>query len=180
MILGERIRLRAVEHSDLEKFVAWLNDPQVSAGLMQIIPMSQTDEERWFESMVKRPLEEHPLAIEVCDADGWKMIGDLGLMDFNWRNRSAEVGIFIGEKQLWNHGYGSEAMTLMLRHAFNSLNLNRVMLRVFETNPRAIRSYEKVGFVLEGRLRQAEYRNGRYLDVLVMSVLRSEWKDEAG
>jgi len=66
---------------------------------------------------------------------------------------------------------------LLLRHGFLTLNLNRVFLRVFETNPRAIRSYEKAGFIHEGRLRQAEFRDGQYVDILLMSVLRSEWED---
>ncbi len=68
-------------------------------------------------------------------------------------------------------------MSLLLRHAFNTLNLNRVGLRVYETNPRAIQSYRKAGFVEEGRLRQEEYRNGEYIDVICMSILRSEWQD---
>jgi len=144
-------------------------------------PLSQADEEQWYEQMRTRPIEEHPLSLEVRVQDGdqekWKLIGDLGLMDFDWRNRSVEVGIFIGEKQLWNQGYGSEAMALMLRPVFKTLNINRVMLRVYETNQRAIRAYEKVGFVHEGRLRQAEHRNGEYIDVLFMSVLRNEWKE---
>jgi diamine N-acetyltransferase len=177
MIVGKRIRLRAIDRPDLSFFAAWLDDPEVTAGLMHIIPMSLTDEERWFNSMIERPLDEHPLAIDVREEGGWKLIGDIGLAGIDARNRAAEVGIFIGDKRFWNQGYGSEAMTLMLRHAFQSLNLHRVMLRVYDTNPRAIRAYEKVGFIHEGRLRQAEYRFGRYIDVLVMSVLKDEWKE---
>jgi hypothetical protein len=81
------------------------------------------------------------------------------------------VGIFIGEKTLWNKGYGTEAMRLLLRHGFETLNLNRICLRVFETNPRAVRSYEKAGFMLEGRERQGMYKDGQYIDVLMMSIL---------
>jgi RimJ/RimL family protein N-acetyltransferase len=88
------------------------------------------------------------------------------------------VGIFIGDKDYWNQGYGSDAMQLLLKYGFNSLNLNRIYLHVFDTNPRAIRAYEKVGFVLEGRLRQDIFLNGSYVDVLMMSVLRSEWTTE--
>jgi RimJ/RimL family protein N-acetyltransferase len=87
------------------------------------------------------------------------------------------LGIFIGDKRYWNKGYGTEVMRLLLRHGFSTLNLNRVFLRVFETNPRAIRSYEKAGFVFEGRMRQAEFIDGKYCDVILMSVLRSEWKE---
>jgi RimJ/RimL family protein N-acetyltransferase len=126
--------------------------------------------------MLKRPPDERPLVIEISEGDGWRMIGNLSLLNIDWRNRSAEVGIFIGDKSCWNQGYGTEAMKLMLRHAFEMLNLNRVYLRVYETNPRAIRAYQKAGYVVEGRDRQGEYRNGKYWDVIRMSVLRKEWK----
>jgi RimJ/RimL family protein N-acetyltransferase len=66
-------------------------------------------------------------------------------------------------------------MRLLLKHGFETLNLHRIFLRVYETNPRAIRTYEKVGFVHEGRMRQALYRQGQYHDILLMSVLRPEW-----
>jgi RimJ/RimL family protein N-acetyltransferase len=66
-------------------------------------------------------------------------------------------------------------MTLLLKHGFEILNLNRIMLQVYEDNPRAIRCYEKVGYKHEGRLRQARYWNGEYLDILIMSVLKEEW-----
>ena len=125
--------------------------------------------------MLKRPVDEQPLAIEVQQDGGWCIVGNCGLFNIDWRCRSAEVGIFIGEKGLWNQGYGSEAMRLLLKHGFETLNLNRISLDVYETNPRAIRAYEKAGYVLEGRKRQAMVKNGRYIDVLLMSVLRSEW-----
>ena len=66
----------------------------------------------------------------------------------------------------------------MLIHGFETLNLNRIYLYVFETNLRAIHVYEKLGFATEGRLRQAIYRNGRYSDALLMSMLRSEWNSK--
>lgn len=179
MIYGKRIRLRAVEQNDLPKFVAWLNDAEVTAGLSMYLPLAPADEEAWYIGMRQRPPEERPLVIEVRDDENWRMIGNIGLLNLDSRIRSCEVGIFIGEKSLWNQGYGTEAMQLILRHAFNTLNLNRVFLRVHETNPRAVRAYEKAGFVLEGRERQGQYSNGQYYDVLHMSVLRSEWKDEA-
>lgn len=81
----------------------------------------------------------------------------------------------IGDKSAWNQGCGSEATHLMLQHGFENLNLHRIYLRVYQNNPRAIRAYEKVGYIHEGRMRQAIYKNGKFEDVLLMSVLRSEW-----
>ena len=84
--------------------------------------------------------------------------------------------ITIGENDAWGKGYGTEATDLMLAHAFTRLALHRVALMVFEFNPRAIRSYEKCGFVVEGRARQAIVRDGRFWDEIHMSVLAEEWE----
>jgi RimJ/RimL family protein N-acetyltransferase len=178
MIFGERVRLRAVEHDDLPRFVAWLNDPEVLEGLAVFLPLSQAGEERWYQNMLESPPAEHPLVIEVRREDGWMPVGNCGLHKIDPKNREAEVGIFIGEKSCWNQGYGTDAMRLMLEHAFRTLNLHRVFLRVMEPNRRAVRCYEKVGFVHEGRMRQAEYKHGEYLDVLLMSVLQQEWLEK--
>ncbi len=176
MIYGERIRLRAVEREDIPRFVEWLNDPEVIAGLTINLPMASWDETRWFENLSNRSPEQRPLSIEVKTPDGgWKHIGNVGLEGIEWMNRSAGFGIFIGEKALWNQGYGTEATRLMMKHGFETLNLNRIFLHVYENNPRAIRAYEKVGFVKEGVLREARYLNGVYINVLLMSILRSEW-----
>jgi RimJ/RimL family protein N-acetyltransferase len=175
MIYGERIRLRGVEREDLPKFVEWLNDPEIIENLVMVLPMSTAEEDRWFEKLADRPPEERPLVIEMKTEQGWRMIGNSDFHNIEWKNRSAEVGIVIGDKSVWNQGYGTEAMRLLVRHGFGTLNLNRIYLRVYEPNKRAIHAYEKAGFVLEGSLRQARYKNGLYQDEFIMSVLRSEW-----
>jgi RimJ/RimL family protein N-acetyltransferase len=180
MIYGERIRLRGVEREDLPKFVEWLNDPEIIENLVMVLPMSTAEEDRWFEKLADRPPEERPLVIEMKTEQGWRMIGNSDFHNIEWKNRSAEVGIVIGDKSVWDQGYGTEAMRLLVRHGFGTLNLNRIYLRVYEPNKRAIRAYEKAGFLLEGRLRQARYKNGQYQDEFIMSVLRSEWDARRG
>jgi len=175
VIHGERVRLRAAEREDLKKFHEWVNDPEVTRGLGLYLPMSMTDEENWFNGVAQRDPNEKPLVIEVRDHEFWRMIGNSGIFGIEWVNRSGELGILIGEKSEWNKGYGTEAMTLLQRHCFETLNLNRVFLRVYADNVRAVRSYEKAGFVYEGRMREGVYKNGKYDDVIFMSVLRSEW-----
>lgn len=175
MIYGKRIRLRAVERESVGKFYEWVNDPEVTRGLALYLPMSMQDEENWFDGLSKRDPNERPLSIEIRKGKSWKLIGNCGVFGIEFANRSAELGIIIGEKSEWDKGYGAEAMTLLLRHGFETLNLHRLFLRVYADNVRAVRSYEKAGFVLEGRLREAVYKHGKYDDVLIMSVLRSEW-----
>jgi diamine N-acetyltransferase len=182
MIYGKRIRLRAVEHNDLPTFLKWVNDSEVKQGISVYLPLSMADEEDWFAGERKRLPEEHNLVIEIRPAtqdeeEGtWMVIGECGFFNYDQRNRSAEFGIMIGEKSYWNQGYGTEAVRLLMQLGFTTLNLNRIYLRVLENNPRAIRAYEKAGFTYEGRQRQAEFKDGRYLDLLVMSILRAEYK----
>jgi len=177
MIYAHRIRLRKATRTDLPDFVRWLNDPEVRQGISLYLPISPEEEDRWFENMLERPIEEQPLVIEMREGEDWRLIGNCGLFQFNYRSRSAEFGIVIGDKTVWNQGYGTEATRLVLRHAFHTLNLYRVFLRVLANNPRARRAYEKAGFTLEGTLRQAEFMDGAYIDVHLMSVLRPEWKE---
>ncbi len=176
MLFGKRLRLRAIEKEDLPRFVAWLNDPEVTRHLVFHAPMSLLQEEKWHERVLQQDSAEQPLVIERDAAEGWTPIGNISLMSIDWVNRSTELGIFIGEKAFWNQGYGGEAIELMLRFGFDNLNLNRIFLRVDETNLGGIHCYEHAGFILEGRQRQAKFEDGQYIDLLQMSVLRSEWQ----
>ena len=177
MIISETVRLRAIERQDLPLFVAWLNDPEVRQHLLVNIPLSLAQEDGWFDRMLARPLEEQPLGIEVRTPEGWRLVGNCSFFDLDWRNRCCEIGIFIGDQEYWGRGYGTQVMRLMLKYGFNTLNLNRVYLRVYESNPRGIKCYEKAGFRHEGRLRQAIFQDGRYIDLLMMSVIRFEWSE---
>lgn len=178
MLTDGVIRLRAIEREDLPRFVAWLNDPETRSNLEMVSPLSMAQEERWFENMLARPPAEQPLVIETRMGKQWKMLGNCSLFNIDQHERSAELGIFIGEKDFWNKGIGTRAVRLLLRHAFLDLNLNRVFLRVYETNPRGARCYEKAGLKHEGRMRQARYRQGKYVDVLLMAALKDEWLAE--
>ncbi len=176
MITGNQLRLRAIEREDIPRFVHWLNDRDVTCFLLLNSPLSTAMEEKWFERQLTIPPNEgQVLAIEVLQESQWVHIGNTGLHNVDPVSRSAEFGIFIGEKEYWNKGFGSEAVRLTLKHGFEDLNLNRIYLNVYANNPRAIKAYEKSGFVREGVLRQGVYKNGNYLDLVIMSVLRSDW-----
>ena len=176
MIVGKKVRLRAIEREDIPTFVRWLNDREVTRYLLVNSPFSKAMEEQWFEGQLKRPpAEGQVLAIEVQSGEEWMPVGNVGLHNVDSIGRSAEFGIFIGEKAYWNQGWGKKATRLMLKHGFENRSLNRIYLHVYENNPRAVKAYETAGFVREGVLRQAVFKNGRYLDLIVMSVLSNEW-----
>lgn len=175
VIVEGNLRLRAVEREDVKLFYQWVNDPEVTRGLVLYLPMSLPEEERWYERIQERDPRERPFAIDLHDAGGWRLIGNCGAFNLEWIYRSAELGIMIGDKSVWDQGLGTRVMVLLLRHCFETLNLNRVGLQVYASNTRARRSYVKAGFVEEGCMRQALFKGGRYHDLYIMSVLRSEW-----
>ena len=110
-------------------------------------------------------------AIETLDG---KLVGDCGLRKIDWKSRKAEFFITIGEKQLWGKGLGSDALRIVIRLAFHRMNLNRLWLTTLADNSRAVRCYEKCGFVREGLLRQESFVDGKYRDVFMMGLLRED------
>jgi RimJ/RimL family protein N-acetyltransferase len=170
-MLGKRLRLRAIERSDIPDFVRWFNDPEVRHYLQMFMPMSQAQEERWFEAQLS-DTRSHVFGIETLTG---KLIGNIGLHGIDWRESCAELGIVIGEKDYWNNGYGTEAIQALLRFAFMEMNLQRVSLWVYDYNERALHCYQKCGFQVEGRQRQAHYHEGRYHDKILMGILREEF-----
>ena len=178
MILGQRIRLRPIEKDDLPRFVKWLADPEVRSYIDRHAPIGQVQEERWFDrNLISGDMQVWAIDAQPADmaVGPWVHIGSCGYRDIDWRSRAGEVGLLIGARDFWNQGYGTDAMQTLVAWGFYALNLNRVWLRVFSDNPRAIRCCEKVGFQEEGRLRQGNFYNGVYRDVVIMGVLREDW-----
>ena len=174
VIRSERLYLRPAERADLPLFVRWFADTEVSRHLALRAPFSLAMEEKWFDGMAERQ-GKSDYHFVACLVDDGRPIGTVGLHGLDLENGKAEFGISIGEKDLWGHGYGTEALAAISDFGFGALRLERIELHVYEDNARAIRSYEKAGFHHEGRLRNAQFGEGRHYDVLVMSLLRDEW-----
>ena len=128
--------------------------------------------DRFFAARVVGP-DALAMAIPVRGTE--RLIGSCAFGQLDPDNGSALFHITIGEKDAWGHGYGTETSRLMVEHAFGSLGLHRIALAVFEFNARAIRAYLRAGFRVEGRSREAIWRDGRWWDEIQMSVLSDEW-----
>jgi RimJ/RimL family protein N-acetyltransferase len=172
-LIGPTVYLRPLEQEDAGTLVAWLNDPEVAHFLLGRMPLTRGKEEAFLRRMGE---SEADLVVGVAAREGDRLIGATGLHRIDARNRHAMFGLMIGDRSAWGKGFGTEVTHLMVRYAFEALNLNRVWLQVYEYNERALRVYEKVGFRTEGRLRQENFRDGRYWDTVVMGVLREEWE----
>jgi len=174
VIYGKKVRLRPIERDDLPRFVAWFSDPDVRRHLTIYKPFSLAQEERWFEKMLESLERQEQVSMAIETTEGVH-IGNVGMHAINWKDRHAELGIVIGDKDYWGQGYGADAIRTMLGLAFGEMNLHRVFLRVDVDNVRGVRCYEKAGFQLEGTLRQVVFREGNYHDQHVMSVLEAEF-----
>ena len=174
MIEGELVRLRAVEPEDAENAFRWMNDHEVARNLMARYPFSLESEREWVKGAGK-PLDFGNARFAVETKDGVH-IGHCGLHGASAENRRAELGIMIGDKEYWGRGFGTDTMLTLLRFAFEQMNLHKVALGVFEFNERGLAMYAKLGFVEEGRFRDNLFQDGRYWDLVRMSILRREYE----
>jgi RimJ/RimL family protein N-acetyltransferase len=166
--------LRRHVPENLEAFRRWYSDPEIARlARYQEAPMRPEEIERFFSARVVGP---DALAMAIHERGSERLVGTCAFSQLDGENGSALYHITIGEKDAWGQGYGTEATRLMLDHAFGVLGLHRVALFVFEFNERAIRTYRRCGFVIEGRSRESIYRDGRWWDELAMSVLESDWR----
>ncbi len=179
ILKGQLVRLAAVDHEELGKaYTKWNRDSELKRLLDS--GASRLHSSKAGVDFFKKDLEnvtegQYYFCIRAIEDD--RLLGDINLDVINhWASRDAFVGIGIHDRVDWGKSYGTEAMKLMLKFAFTEVNLRRVTLTVFEYNPRAIRSYEKAGFRIEGRLRGALLKDGKRWDILYMGILYDDWK----
>lgn len=175
--IGEKIRLRQLEKSDIDAIIKDWNTYETRRYLGNIFPNSRADEEKWIERVQQNQREgkEYVFVIERIEDEAF--LGTCGLHNISWIDRYAILGIAIYNPVNLNKGYGTEAMKLLLKIGFDFLNLHRIELEVFERNERAKHVYKKVGFKEVGRRRQTRYIEGKYWDSVIMDILKEEYEE---
>jgi RimJ/RimL family protein N-acetyltransferase len=168
VIKGERVLLRPVDDDDLPLIHRWVNHPEVWRYMDYESPFSLADVADDLERSRK---EGFPYTIVVDD----RPIGRIGVNKFRRRDRICSIYMFIGEPAFWGQGLARDAAMTMLAYAFDRWDLNRVELWTLPDNNRALRMYEGCGFVEEARLRERSFKEGRWVDHVVMSVNREEF-----
>lgn len=179
-LIGIKIYLRPLNEEDLnETYLSWINDPVVTAYMETgTFPTSVRQLQKYYSDAQDNPNMVH-LAImrTVPETGGFtheEHIGNIALNQINWVNRTAYLGIMIGEKKCWGRGYGTEACKLLVDYAFMKLNLHKISLGVFEEHTHAVRSYLRAGFKVEAMLKKEIYRDGKYHNKVIMSVFNEK------
>lgn len=172
-LTGRQVFLRGIVKDDLAPMALWLDDNDVTRLLFRGLRPAHLPalEEEWE----REQRDPSIVNFAVCDRATGAYIGTTGLFGINGVMRFAEFRVFIGDKKFWNRGIGTECAKLMVFYGMEKLNLNKVWLGVNAANGGGARAYEKAGFVREGVLRQEQYRNFQYYDVIRMSVLRQDY-----
>lgn len=169
---GERIYLSPMNIEDVEIYCKWLNDFSVTDGLggsSNIITL--LGEKNYIENVLNNGKYQFAIVKKENDI----LIGNCGFHSINHIHQTAEVGIFIGEEENRNKGYGTETLRLLLNYGFNYLNLNNIMLRVISFNEGAISCYKKLGFKEIGKRTQAIYLNCNWYNEIYMEVLKKDY-----
>lgn len=174
-LIGDRIYLspKGVSDDEITKFTEWMNDFQITdyTGRSSQI-MTWQNEKEYLENATKNNDNK---GFNIIDLKSDKLIGTVGLAHFNYIARSAVLGIFIGDSDFRNNGYGTEAIRLLLEYGFKYLNLHSIRLDLLSINERAHKCYLKCGFKDTGCSREAIFLNGKYYDRLHMDILENEF-----
>ncbi|MGI6449619.1 MAG: GNAT family N-acetyltransferase [Desulfitobacteriia bacterium] len=171
MLSGKLTRIRPLELQDLDLFYEWYNDYEFSYWVCGNWPLAtflrrDVIEQRMFEE------DEHRYTI--LDAQD-QTIGTIGFDQVNLTARSARIFIGIGVKEYWGKGYGSEALSLFINYLFRQWNFRRLTAETWQNNTRALSCYQKLGFKIEGNMREAYYIDGNYYDALVLGLLKPDF-----
>jgi RimJ/RimL family protein N-acetyltransferase len=171
---GKTVELQRHARANYGLYAAWYGDPEIwHLTSWAPSPLNRPAVEKLFEDRELSPTDDS-FAIHVKDED--EPVGVISLMNISDANESAELSVIVGRPDDRHQGYGTEAIELLLGYAFEELGLNRVGLSAFDFNDEAIAAYEKLGFAVEGRYRQAIKRNSGFHDAVLMSIMKAEWQ----
>ena len=181
MYVGKLVRLRRLETSDVPSFFPHWNSYRLRQYLPTPLPSNPEDMTDYIQSANESFSKRKGFAFGIETLDSNKLVGIVNLVNVSWISQNGEIGVLaIFDPEGWGKGYGSDAMRVLLDMAFSVLNLHSVYLWVAGFNERAIKFYEKIGFVNTGKLREMAYRNGKRYDVVTMDILRSEFVERYG
>jgi len=173
MIEGKKVVLESVDEEHIEQFRAWRNTPELRKYFREYREISKRMQHAWFDKINK---DVNQVNFSIKEKQTKKLIGHCGLYYINWINKTAEFGIYVGDKSYRKGGFGSDSLRCLIRYGFDDLNLNKIWCEVYDNN-NSIEVYKHLGFVFEGTMRENYYNEGKYWDSHIMSILKREWNE---
>lgn len=176
MIKGKRVGLRAVEREDLPTLKDWRNLPSFRKNFREVRELSLENQYDWFDSL--QNTKQFNYMFSILDLKSGKLIGAAGLLYINWLIRSADFSFYIGEDELYigDDGRAIEATELLINYGFDTLNLNKIWMELYEFDSKKIEFFTKnFDFKIDGRLRENCYEEGKYWDSYIISMLKKEF-----
>ena len=170
-LVGDKVYLSPMSIEDAETYCKWLNDPLISGNIDGAAKVYSSAAEREF---IENNQKENAHIYAIINKETDTLIGNIGIEDIDNIARTATIGIFIGDEENRGKGFGSDALRLACRYAFDRLNMHSLHLWVFSFNERAMNVYKKVGFKEAGRMRESYYLDGKYHDSILMDILKDE------
>ena len=174
MIKGKKVSLRAVEKTDLESFRNWRNIEDFRRNFREHRELNLWHQEKWFERVHQSSTD---YMFTIVDTQSGEALGACGLLYVNWIIRSADFSFYIGknEEYIDKHGLAAEAAKLLIDYGFKSLNLNKIWMELYEFDTRKLEFFEKkFNFKRDGILRQNCFKDGKYHDSVLISILSHE------
>ncbi len=168
---GQKTILRPLMKSDMPTVVRWINDPDIREFINMPFSKTEAEEDEWFRAL-GRDDKNVTLAIETLEK---VFIGVMGIHEINWIDRVATTGAFIGEKEYWGKGFGTDAKMILLEYAFHTLNLRKLCSRVVEYNRRSLAYSDKCGYRPDGVRKEHLFRKGRYWDQVELAIFEEDW-----
>jgi RimJ/RimL family protein N-acetyltransferase len=170
-ILGQKVKLRPIELSDLPVIKSWRNDTSLMRYFREYRFFSDTQKEDWYNKMIK----DDRFEFFIIECKYGKPIGIAGITYIDWVNRHADVHFYIGDESQWiDDIYSDEAFEIILKYGFNNLNLNKLWAEIYEIDNKKLDFFQRKGFLIDANLREHYFYNGKYYTSHILSLLRNE------
>jgi len=170
MLIGEKTIIRAMNLDDIKYLLEWREDPEISFFLGKELPISIEMQKRWYE----KTLNDNSKKKFIIETNDHKVIGMLGIMDIDLKNRHCECGITIGVKEYWGQGFAVDTLKVIITFLFKEWNMNRIYAKIFEYNEKSMNLFKSLDFQVDGKMKDFIYTDGKFYDMFVLSIKKGD------
>jgi len=172
-LVGKKVYLRPIDMGDVnEEYLNWINDGDVINNLATVFPTTLIGLENFVKSAIN---SSDFVFFAIIEKKTNKHIGNVKLGQIDWISRTSNYGLMLGDKNSWGKGYAQESFILLIKYAFEKLNLHKVWDMAVKSNVASIKANQKVGFKIEAELKEHVFKNGKYMDLVVLSLLAEDY-----